>query len=457
MRKIGILLILILVLTAIVFFNLKQSNSTLNQVENDFAIADTASIYKIFIADKGDREVLLQRKQNDQWVVNDKYKVRKRSIDLLLETIKRIRPKHPVANAAHDNVIRNMAGNSKKVEIYEKDNDVPLKTYYLGGTNLEKNANYMFLEDAAQPYAVHIPGFTGYISGRYILKEIDWRDRTIFALRPEKIKSVNLQYPMETEKGFQLNVVDQQNFVLQSLSNKNTQPIQLKPAAALNYLQAFRFLACEAYLNDYTRTDSLLKQQPKNILTVELNDGSKQELIIYYIPVNKRSKTQFDQAGERVLYDVDRYYATFDDTKEVIMIQEYVFGKVLNTFDEMQQLSNNSLKNKKPTPVANKKQNNNSKVNKIENENLKQGKPTNSVEIRNQKPLLNKPPNLPQNNKPKPVKPNTKPEKSQNKKPVEKAKPALNKPPNPPINKKSKPANESKPKPKSKSKQKPKQ
>lgn len=396
MRKLGILIILVLVLTAIFLFNLKQPKSTLNPIEKDFAIADTALVDKIYIADKGDKQVLLQRKQNNEWIVNDKYKVRKGAIDLLLETIKRIRPKNPVANAAHNNVVRNMAGNAKKVEIYQKGNDEPVKTYYIGGTNLEKNANYMLLDDAEQPYAVHIPGFTGYISGRYILKEIDWRDRTIFALRPEKIKSIKLQYPMEKEKGFQLNVVDNQNFALQSLTGNNAKPIQLKPAAALNYLQAFRFLACEAYLNEYTRTDSLLRQKKKNILTVELNDGSEQQLDLYYIPVNKRSKTQFDEAGDRVPYDVDRYYATFNNNKEIILIQEYVFGKVLNTFDEMKQLAVNQTQNKKPVSAANKNTDANKEMDKSQLEKIKQEKSANknrtkkTSPTKKPKPTINK-------------------------------------------------------------------
>jgi len=376
MRKLGILIILVLTLIAIILFYTKQTKSTLNQVESNFAVADTASIEKIFIVDKGEKEVLLQRKTGNEWIVNDKYKVKKGAIDLLLETIKRIRPKHPVANAGHNNVVRNMAGNAKKVEIYLKGNDEPVKTYYIGGTNLDKNANYMVLEGAEQPYAVHIPGFTGYISGRYILKEIDWRDRTLFALRPEKIKSINLQYPSEPKNGFQLNVINKQNYALQALAG-NTKPIPLKPANALNYLQAFRFLACEAYLNDYTRTDSLLKQTPKNILTVELEDGTKQQLTIFYMPVNKRSKTQFDQAGERVLYDVDRYYATSDNTKEVVLIQEYVFGKVLNTFEEMKQLANNKPKNNKTKPTGNKNANSKGATNQIKNNKINLGKKAN--------------------------------------------------------------------------------
>jgi len=386
MRKLGILIILTLILIAIVLFYSKQPKSTLNATESEFAVADTSLIDKIFIADKGDKEVLLKRQAGGKWVVNDKYKARKGSIDLLLETIKRIRPKHPVANAAHNNVVSNMAGNAKKVEIYQKGMEQPVKTYYIGGTNLEKNANYVLLEDAKQPYAVHIPGFTGYISTRYILKEIDWRDRTIFAIRPEKIKNINLQYPIESKKGFQLDVLDKQNFVVQALNNKNAKPIALKPSGALNYLQAFRFLACEAYLDEYTRIDSLLKQTPKNILTVELNDGSKQQLDIYYIPVNKRSKTQFDQEGKRVPYDVDRYYAIKDNSNEVLLIQDYVFGKVLTTLEVMKQMGVNPPKKGKQPNVSKTK-----KPNKAKNEKLKTNKNKPKSNLKERKSESDKP------------------------------------------------------------------
>jgi len=115
---------------------------------------------------------------------------------------------------------------------------------------------------------------------------------------------------MEPEKSFHLKILDEQQFGLFPLNEiDNPSPIALQPAAALNYLQAFRYLACEAYQNDFTRKDSLLQQPKKNILTVENKKGEKKSIDIYYMPVNKRSKTQFDEKGDRMLYDIDRYYA----------------------------------------------------------------------------------------------------------------------------------------------------
>jgi len=70
-------------------------------------------------------------------------------------------------------------------------------------------------------------------------------------------------------------------------------------------------------------------------LTVENKKGEKKSIDIYYMPVNKRSKTQFDEKGNRMLYDIDRYYAIMNEGKDYILIQNYVFGKVLKTYQEL--------------------------------------------------------------------------------------------------------------------------
>lgn len=337
MKKILLLGLLLFMLASLVFYFAKNSsNTTLNSAENNFAVADTASIQKIFIADKGDKEIILERKPEGYWMVNNRYKARPGSMAILLETIKRIRPQYPVARAAHNNVIKNLATKARKVEIYTSATEAPAKTYYVGGTTLDRKGNFMLMEGAEQPYAVHIPGFVGYFSGRFILNEEDWRDRTVFSYRPEEIKSITLTYPTEPEKSFHLAALGEQKFGLFKLNeNETQQPIALKPAAALNYLQAYRFLACEAFNSDFTQKDSLLQQPKKNILTVEKQNGEKKSIDIYYMPVNKRSKTQFDSSGNRVLFDVDRYYAIMNEGKDYILIQNYVFGKVLKTYEDL--------------------------------------------------------------------------------------------------------------------------
>ena len=55
---------------------------------------------------------------------------------------------------------------------------------------------------------------------------------------------------------------------------------------------------------------------------------------IFLMPVNKRSKSQFDEVGEPLKYDVDRMYALVNDGKDFAIIQYYTFGKILLGYDD---------------------------------------------------------------------------------------------------------------------------
>jgi len=326
------------VLSCLLYLGSCTIQNTNTSGDDQFSVIDTASIDKIFIADKGDNDVLLERKK-DHWMVNDKYECSNYSIDILLETIKRIRPKYPVPNAAHNNVIRHMAGKGRKVEIYQKGKEEPVKTYYIGSVTPKQDANYFLLDGAEQPYAVGIPGFKGYVLGRYIVDEKDWRDRTIFSYRPDQVKSITLTYPQTPEHSWHMAVADQQHYALFNMSQQTEQlPISLEQSKALNYVQGFRMLAAEGIMHDYTRKDSLLSSPKLIEITVEDVDGVKTDLDVYNMPVNRRSKKQFNEDGSRVKYDVDRYYAVMNEGKDFVMIQHYVFGKVIRSFEQMMEM-----------------------------------------------------------------------------------------------------------------------
>ncbi len=116
-NKIIIVIILILVVLAVVFFA-GNRYSTLEDRESNFSVSDTATITKIFIADKSENSVLLTR-NNSGWIVNGEYPANTRLVDILLGTIKKLKVKTPVSLSAHDNVVRRMSAISKKVEIYQ--------------------------------------------------------------------------------------------------------------------------------------------------------------------------------------------------------------------------------------------------------------------------------------------------------------------------------------------------
>ncbi|MBQ1694825.1 MAG: hypothetical protein II076_02685, partial [Bacteroidales bacterium] len=121
MKKTNLLLLIVIVILigvsiAIYFVRNYDSQSTLR----DFAVEDTASITKIFLANKQGSAVTLEREEN-RWTVNKQYTARRDFVNNLLTTIKKIEVSSPVSSAKLERVMKDLAVQGIKVEIYQGD------------------------------------------------------------------------------------------------------------------------------------------------------------------------------------------------------------------------------------------------------------------------------------------------------------------------------------------------
>jgi len=332
-KLVYILLVLIVVtLSACQFVNTSDGTS-LPEAEISFAVADTGSITKIFLADPGDRQLLLERKSHNSWTLDGKERARQDAIDMLLKTIKRIRVKRPVAHAEVNNVIKELAVKHTKVEIYTKDPEKPVKVYYIGGITLDNRGNNMLLEGAENPYVVHLPGFSGIVSSRYFMKKEDWRDRSVFRYLPKDISFIEVNYPEKPEDGFRLTPKNLEKYSISPLSEKaNVQSAPLITKKAYDYLTAFRNLNLESYVNDYSFKEKIKETKPLAQIAVQPKKGDLKTLVIYRMPTNKRSKGRVTAEGQVQKYDGDRFYA-FINESDFIVIQNAIFGKVMRTYE----------------------------------------------------------------------------------------------------------------------------
>ncbi|MGZ4033712.1 MAG: hypothetical protein ACXVP4_02520, partial [Bacteroidia bacterium] len=208
MKRNRIAIILVIILgSASFWYIVNNRKSTLNAEMRNFAVADTASITKIFLADKEGRTITLERHPEGNWTVNQKYAVRMDALQTLLETIKRVDVKEPVGKKAQDNVIKRLAAKAVKCEIYQ--NDVLTKAYYVGTETQDNTGTFMIkidpetMKTAEKPFVTYIPGFEGYLTTRYFTEEQGWRDRTVFKYNPLDIKSVKMETPLSPEKGYE--------------------------------------------------------------------------------------------------------------------------------------------------------------------------------------------------------------------------------------------------------------
>jgi hypothetical protein len=324
-NKIALILLVILIAIAAYFF-ISKSNSTLSGELKDFAIEDTASIDKIFIADaKGDK-VTLTRSEN-HWIVDGDRKARPESMEVLMTTFYRLAVKSPVAKAAHNNIVRDMATNSTKVEIYQ-GGDKPSKVYYVGGTTQDNLGTYMLLENdgvkSSVPFIMHIPGFSGYLTTRFYANPLQWRDAAIFRYHPDEVKSLEVTYYEKPEESFKI-----QNSMNQfSLYDGANQPLQnFDTNRVVQYLGLYENVYYEMVVLDELKQeqkDSIVALNP--FFKMELKDilGKSNKVVAYHM---RNYKNVLDDNGEPYLYDLDRMYGYLND-EVLVYIQFHTFDKI---------------------------------------------------------------------------------------------------------------------------------
>jgi len=340
MKKKNIITVVITFLLLIVaaFLVIRQSSGTFGGRQKNFAVQDTASITKVFLADKNNNTILLEKKGPGNWLLNRTYRARITGINMLFETFVNLVPKFPVPKKAHNSVITQLAARSVKVEIYQNVYRIRIgsiklfphekltRTYYVGDATQDNQGTFMLMEGANVPFVVHLLGFRGFIGPRYSTQEKDWRDHTVFHTRLKDIRSITLEQPAVPLNSFK---IINEDGTISLFRLQDNQPVEnYDTLKLLSFMTAFSDLRYEALLNEINaaRKDSIIGSTPSNVITLIDSKGDTTVMKTFYKPNDER---QFDLEGKLYVFDLDRAYALVNNDRDFVLIQYFVFDKVL--------------------------------------------------------------------------------------------------------------------------------
>lgn len=324
-NKLVIIGILILsTLAAYLYFG--EEKGTLKKELMDFAVEDTASIDKIFLADKAGNRITLDRINSGKWTVNSKYRARWDLVNVLLKTIKTIEVQSPVSRNSRDNIISRLSAGAVKIEIYQGGRE-PSKVYYIGGNTQNTLGTYMLLEGSSEPYIMHISYFFGYLSTRYNTKLIEWRDKTVMNYQFKDIASIKIEYSQENKRSFKIENIGNWQYELWDLAN-NKLITDYDTTNLTVYLTSFKNIQFESFLNNYsvTERDSIMLVPTLHEIECRNLSGDVTTIKTY---LKKADDELFDGEGKRIFYDPDRLFAQVNDSGELVTIQYFVFGHLL--------------------------------------------------------------------------------------------------------------------------------
>ena len=314
--------------------------STNRGEDSDFQVWDTASVTKIYLADRKERESLLERKPQG-WVLNGTYKAHPKQVQYLLTTLYKIRIKMPVSKASHDNIVKQLASQSTKVEIYQNVPRINLfnkvkmfyhekrtKVFYVGDATMDSSGTFMLKEGADKAYIVYIPSFRGFITTRFTANPDDWRDHTVFHENMADVQSVTIDFNEDPEGSFRIENIGRHQYKLTRLCDNKDLPYDT--LKVINFISSFGDLRFEALFTNtlpQERIDSITSSPYVHHIVVTGKNGKTQDMKTFKKLVMNGVT---DMGGEYGDVDHDRMYALIEGGKDFVLIQNYVFDKVLH-------------------------------------------------------------------------------------------------------------------------------
>ncbi|MGB0929149.1 MAG: DUF4340 domain-containing protein, partial [Chitinophagales bacterium] len=299
-----------------------------------FALEDTAAVTKIIIEDNEGRKLQLDKK-GDWWQVNRGYKARPDAVERVLKTLTKLKVKYPIGKDAYESTMKNFEKPVRRVSIFKEDATQASKVYLLGGAPHTRKGTYMMLEGTADPYVVHLLGHEGHLMTRFFTIPETWRDRRIMDFKASDLAGVKVQYPHFEESSFEVKAVAD-SFVVESLGGnvELNASDELNKPVVMQFLNSFENIHLEGFENGYRHIDSVRASKPFTRMTITPKTGKELELVIHYMPINRRSKFQIDEHGKKIPFDVDRYFAFINDGKDFVLIQRRTFSEMFKRLED---------------------------------------------------------------------------------------------------------------------------
>ena len=297
----------------------KVEDTFANSLHTQFALEDVNQIQRVFLADRAGNQALLERNEDLDWTYTNKsnqkqFRAHPSAIYTLLETIKKIRTREPVAKSAVPNVVKSLAAKATKVEIYDKNNN-KLRVYYVGTMASGATGNYMIMEGSERPYVIYIPNFQGTIDTRFMVREEDWRDKAVFRVKPEDLEFVQVEYQAPNQQFESFKIAkegDRYNVTPLSPDAPNVYSIdQVNQDNADTYFQDFDVLGAEKIIYNKEQRDTVITSTPFAIISYKTNYHNEPQTFRLYSIYNPNADRGDGQVGHR--QKIQRYFIDIDE------------------------------------------------------------------------------------------------------------------------------------------------
>lgn len=256
---------------------------------------------------------------------------------LLFWAMPKLQVKCPVADAAKENVIKDITLNGTKV-IFSNGNN-PVHTLFVGFATPTQDATYMYFPDTERPCEITVPGFIGYLTPYFNTNIQLWRSVFLIDVNSQEITSLKVTYPTAPEQSFQ--ITQKQNQL--QLLNHQLQPIPANRSLIAGYLELSKTLAREAgepaaINRNAQQAKQVTAQSPVAVFEYEFTTQPKKTIFIYPMSVTEGETYSMEtRDGTAKTVETTLFWAKSNDEPTLWTIQEIILRNRLKTLSNFLQ------------------------------------------------------------------------------------------------------------------------
>ncbi len=251
----------------------------------------------------GESTVILN-KGKDGWIVEPGFPARERAVDMLFQTLERLRYGSPASLSERDRLKEKLLNESVHISVNEGRRT---KNFFLYSEG-EGEPAYILARERDQPFRAEVTGFSGNPASLFVYDENYWMRNVLLNFTIPEIAQVKVIHADDTGS-FLLKQSPENGFALYRYPEN--EPEMLNDSLAIRYLSGFFYIPFERFANarELMLLDSLAGSKPDFFLQVTGHNGEATGVSLHKI-----------RNGSNHSFDLFRLHALINDNNDMIII-----------------------------------------------------------------------------------------------------------------------------------------